>query len=125
MKEIIYAEEVPWPAPKKPRRGDDDEDSEVERALRQEELLQRMRNSVEKGRLRMQQSSTDVDVRAIKEAALAPRLSFDWPDSQEHEGEECILEVLPPEEVDPRQLLKEQLDYQRRRELAKGLVVAN
>lgn len=129
-KRIIYADEVPWPVPKKKKgdSGEEDEDSEVERARRQEGLLQRMRQTVEKGRARLQQSSHEVDVQALKDRVLAPRFSFDWPeenDSQETpRDEECVLEVLPPDDICPRQLLKEQLDHQMQKELAKGLVVA-
>ena len=129
-KRIIYADEVPWPVPKKKKgdSGEEDEDSEVERARRQEGLLQRMRQTVEKGRARLQQSSHEVDVQALKDRVLAPRFSFDWPeenDSQETpRHEECVLEVLPPDDICPRQLLKEQLDHQMQKELAKGLVVA-
>ncbi|CAK9024407.1 unnamed protein product [Durusdinium trenchii] len=118
---IIYAEEVPWPVRKKNTAGEDS-DSEVERACRQERCLAEMRRAVEKGRVHTP-SSHDADLRSVRAAALAPSLSFDWAEADSKEGSECVLEVLPPENRCPRQLLKEQLEGQRRKELAKGFSI--
>ncbi|CAJ1454273.1 unnamed protein product [Effrenium voratum] len=112
---VLFAGEVPWPARKKPE-GQEDSDSEVERAMREHRLIQSLRAKVQ-----ARPQCEPVDRRAVKQAALAPSLSFDLSveDSME-DSKRSLLEVLPPEGVCPRLLLKERLEAQVRRELAKA-----
>jgi len=135
---VILAGEIPWPKKRKVQRRksdgtlasqDEEEDSMesvVRRARDQDRFLAEMRASAAKSKARLAAtSSMNVDVKAVKEAALAPSLSFDLDtvEMAEEDSQGSLLEVLPPEGVCKRALLRERLEKQVRRELAKGLVV--
>jgi len=138
---LVPLQEIKWPQKKKatkaPRRkpdgalfseDEDSEDSELQRAVEQESLLQKLREqlreSMKKSEARrLQASSASVDIKKVKEAALAPRLSFDLYAPEEDDPDADVLEVLPPEGVCRGSLLREEVQRQLFAAAAKGLVV--
>ncbi|CAE7241214.1 MTERFD1 [Symbiodinium sp. CCMP2592] len=138
---LVPLQEIKWPQKKKatkaPRRkpdgalfseDEDSEDSELQRAVEQESLLQKLREqlreSMKKSEARrLQASSASVDIKKVKEAALAPRLSFDLYAPEEDDPDADVLEVLPPEGVCRGSLLREEVQRQLFAAAAKALVV--
>ncbi|CAE7336399.1 MTERFD1, partial [Symbiodinium sp. CCMP2456] len=137
---LVPLQEIKWPQKKKAKKAprtkpdgalfsedEDSEDSELQRAIEQEEMLQKLREqlreSVKKSEARrLQASAASVDIKKVKEAALAPRLSFDLYAPEEDNPDADVLEVLPPEGVCRASLLREEVQRQIFAAAAKGLV---
>lgn len=137
---LVPLQEIKWPQKKKAKKAprtkpdgalfsedEDSEDSELQRAIDQEEMLQKLRDSLRESvkkseARRLQASAASVDIKKVKEAALAPRLSFDLYAPEEEDPDADVLEVLPPEGVCRASLLREEVQRQMFAAAAKGLV---